>query len=371
MGNDELSDQIFSNLSTIRIIDSHRLMEEIRKRKFDSSEEEVKRMHYISEKFFVDWLSHNIHSIAEKFNVNENVISSDMLKSDFTKLFELKANLPNPPYTDPTLDSNRERLRSYIRLAAISSNSPEVALNNTIDAIRNYIASMKKSVMTNIRFQVEAMLFSRAGAITNEICEKCGAPMKVVNPYGGDSYFLGCSEYPYCYNSKQLSVEIIESIPRVIDKWTQGDLEEALKRLLPIESHWRPSSYDEISTRIEFIDPILESLGWCTLDNRYVKKEFKTQLGRADYALFKDEQHLYAIVEAKKLYEDLSKHREQISNFLVATSAQYGILTNGFDWEIFNRDDEGKIQLTVAVMNIISDTDEETLSKIVELIRKR
>ena len=52
-------------------------------------------------------------------------------------------------------------------------------------------------------------------AIT-ETCPDCGGPMKLRSGRGG-SYFLGCSKYPKCKGTSELSEELLEKVSQVAD----------------------------------------------------------------------------------------------------------------------------------------------------------
>ncbi len=331
-----------------------------------------RRRQSICEKFFIDWFTQNIPKLAREFNVSEDRILKDLMSHEFMMFFREKVEIPSHG-TDfrSGSDSTRERYRSAIHLASLSSDDPLIALQNTLTAIRNYIEKIKRNVMIANRIQIEAMLVSKAGAETGENCDKCGAPMRLVNVYGGDSYFAGCSNYPECYNQKQISVEMLEKIPRVIDRWNKGTMDEAISKLMPSEIHWHPSSYDEAATRRVFIDPILKSLGWDTYTDSNVGKEIKTSEGKADYLLYNAEGKVFAVVEAKKLFEDIGKHRFQLIGYMAAIPVNMGILTNGFDWDIFRMIEKDAFDKVFSITNIISETDEEVLKRLIELIRKR
>lgn len=114
-----------------------------------------------------------------------------------------------------------------------------------------------------------------------------------------------------------------------------------------INEHQATLSRSEAATRYGLIDPLLRALGWDLSDPNQVRPEYRTESEdprrkkRADYAMLHQNEP-YLIVEAKKLDEQLSDDaQDQLGTYLLRTSAQYGVVTNGRRWVGYSLDSKG------------------------------
>ena len=125
--------------------------------------------------------------------------------------------------------------------------------------------------------------------------------------------------------------------------------------------------WNEAQTEQEFIQPVLEALGWATMVQPQAHHAGRVR--RPDYALFSDEaaklramphqgeddafyQRAAAIAEAKYWGRPLSQQdaagqerwdaktnpSHQMVSYLVGTGAPWGILTNGVIWRLYSRE---------------------------------
>ena len=119
---------------------------------------------------------------------------------------------------------------------------------------------------------------------------------------------------------------------------------ETLKARL--HTHRQVLQANEIRTRMALIDPLLQALGWDTTDPALVLPEYEVsgQRERADYALLDGTDKPVALVEAKKLGEQLASHRMQIVNYANLSGVPYAGLTDGNQWELYKVFDPAPIE---------------------------
>ena len=140
----------------------------------------------------------------------------------------------------------------------------------------------------------------------------------------------------------------LESLIRAI-----GSLQETIRRDGDLS---RPKTgASEYRTRTFLIDPLLSALGWnnpSVLTQEYVvnyqeyaknraigNKSFRPRL--ADYALHQQDNpgRLIAFIEAKKMRDDLTDgDRDQVLGYAKERNVQHFILTNGDQWELYEKD---------------------------------
>lgn len=331
-------------------------------------EDTLRRRQYLCESFHKDWYSQNIPKLAAKFNVTKDEINADLESTEFQEIVTARRKTSQDFYSSLVgFEALRENYRANIRLAAVSSEDILQNLRCTVSAINEYKEAMKESVIFHFRRQLETILISKVGAVLPDPCDICGAPMRIVNPYGWNSYFAGCSTYPECYNQKQITVEDLEKVPRAIDFWEEGELEQAIQGLTTWEKDWMFVSYNEASTRAEFIDPILRALGWDTYTWTNVEREPGTGVGRADYALSDYQGGAWAVVEAKRLFEVLPRHEDQLRRHMEALMIDLGILTNGVSWRTYSFDAD-RIIPTLVIADLLADENETSLRSLCDAI---
>ena len=95
---------------------------------------------------------------------------------------------------------------------------------------------------------------------------------------------------------------------------------------------------NEQAVRAQLIEPILNSLGWKTYSNKFVRHNAQNGDGKIpDYTLLKDTKNIL-IVEAKNLSVSLTDPKviSQLSGYCYSQGVDFGILTNGARWLLFN-----------------------------------
>lgn len=117
---------------------------------------------------------------------------------------------------------------------------------------------------------------------------------------------------------------------------------ETLKARL--QTHRQALQANETRTRMALIDPLLQALGWDTADPALVLPEYDLRGNRADYALLDGAGEPVALVEAKRLGEQLSSHRMQIVNYANLSGVPYAGLTDGNHWELYKVFDPAPIE---------------------------
>lgn len=98
---------------------------------------------------------------------------------------------------------------------------------------------------------------------------------------------------------------------------------------------------DEENTKRKIIEPLIDLLGWEILSSD-VELEYSVQMGsgtkRVDYAL-KREGTPVVFVEAKGCDTQLEQsHENQLKSYMRQVGVDWGLLTNGREFEIFRRD---------------------------------
>lgn len=98
---------------------------------------------------------------------------------------------------------------------------------------------------------------------------------------------------------------------------------------------------DEENTKRKIIEPLIELLGWEMLSSD-VELEYSVQMGsgtkKVDYAL-KIEEAPVVFLEAKGADTDLtSSHEKQLRSYMRQVGVDWGLLSNGREFEIFRRD---------------------------------
>lgn len=116
---------------------------------------------------------------------------------------------------------------------------------------------------------------------------------------------------------------------------------ETLKARL--QMHRQALQANETRTRMALIDPLLQALGWDTADPALVLPEYDLRGNRADYALLGGTGKPAALVEAKRLGEQLVSHRMQIVNYANLSGVPYAGLTDGNQWELYKVFDQAPI----------------------------
>jgi hypothetical protein len=127
-------------------------------------------------------------------------------------------------------------------------------------------------------------------------------------------------------------------------------------------------SYSETAIRMDFIDPILRALGWDLSKHGNVSVERRIDYDRvADYVLINRHREPFAVVEAKKLYEELDKHEGQLFAYMDAAWVDIGILTNGFSWRVYRRSTAGEIEPALRLDDILKGITRQDATELCSL----
>lgn len=101
-----------------------------------------------------------------------------------------------------------------------------------------------------------------------------------------------------------------------------------------IDSHSDALRQSEALTRYALIDPLLRELGWDTEDPDVVVPEYRSDGGRPDYALHKEDKPII-MLEAKRLDMPLKDAVKQVINYCMHDGTEYSAVTDGRRWEIY------------------------------------
>jgi hypothetical protein len=125
-----------------------------------------------------------------------------------------------------------------------------------------------------------------------------------------------------------------------------------------------PEEAREEETKAKLITPFVEALGWNKFDNAEVRLEYtdsKTSL-RVDYALFgPDSDSPDIVIEAKQFGTNLTLNEQQLYDYLRIFSAEWGVLTNGEEFDIYRRAGDENLPNKVAEVGIEDLTESDVL----------
>lgn len=116
-------------------------------------------------------------------------------------------------------------------------------------------------------------------------------------------------------------------------------LEDTLKEILEQVTKFRNDYLsNEQAVRTQLIEPVLKVLGWKTDKREFVRPNAPNEDGKIpDYTLFKNTKSKL-VVEAKNLSVELvdDKVINQVANYCYNPGIEFGVLTNGVRWLLFN-----------------------------------
>jgi len=113
---------------------------------------------------------------------------------------------------------------------------------------------------------------------------------------------------------------------------------------LKLDRH-RKENLKEYPTRIIFIDPLLQALGWDVKDPDEVQLEYPTIDGKSvDYALKKVDRKPVLFIEAKPLNDPLTdvKAITQVVGYASNAGIEWCILTNGVIYKVYRSTEEAE-----------------------------
>ena len=135
---------------------------------------------------------------------------------------------------------------------------------------------------------------------------------------------------------------------------------------------------NETRTRNVLVDPVLKALGWDVSIVGDVEVEYGTgdKNKRVDYALLGDDKKPLVLVEAKKLDLDLNSYRSQMLTYCTEVGVQYGVLTDGNCWDLYDLWQQGSMDERLALQLILSSRKPEIAARMLlrlwkPLIRER
>ena len=137
-----------------------------------------------------------------------------------------------------------------------------------------------------------------------------------------------------------------------------------------IRTHGPDLQANETRTRMALIDPLLQALEWNTSDPALVTPEYASGSGPVDYALRGSRDKPAAFIEAKKLGESLSKHREQMVRYANMDGVPYAGLTDGNYWEFYEVFKQKRLEdRRLLQVSIVHDPTHECALKLLLLWR--
>ena len=130
-------------------------------------------------------------------------------------------------------------------------------------------------------------------------------------------------------------------------------------------------SYNEDTVKQGVILPCLHNLGWEVFNTEEVKPEYSIDNKRVDYALRLDNKNKI-FLEAKKPYEDLERHQEQLLMYAFKQSIKVAILTNGLTWQFYlpMQESEDWRERRCYTIDIVSQDVESIIEKFIALLSK-
>lgn len=116
---------------------------------------------------------------------------------------------------------------------------------------------------------------------------------------------------------------------------------------------------NEMATRDHLINPILNILGWHTSSPKFVRPNQKNELGDIpDYTLWKNERKIL-VIEAKKASVEVKdvKVIAQLTKYSYNMGIQFGIISNGLKWLLFNTFQQNPSERIVWVVDFENSKD--------------
>jgi hypothetical protein len=126
------------------------------------------------------------------------------------------------------------------------------------------------------------------------------------------------------------------------------DFAEQLKSLAGKVEEYKALLQTEQAVKNSLIEPFFRILGYDFANPKEVLPEFDCSFGskkdlRVDYAITQESKPII-LIEAKHFSENLEKNRGQLAEYFAASSAKFGILTNGIEYMFYtDLDDKNKL----------------------------
>jgi hypothetical protein len=117
------------------------------------------------------------------------------------------------------------------------------------------------------------------------------------------------------------------------------DFKDQIKQLAERVTKLKNQTQTEEATKMAFVVPFIQSLGYDIFNPMEVVPEFISDIGikkgeKIDYAILKDGQPVI-LIECKHWAEDLNLHDGQLLRYYTVSKAKFGILTNGILYRFY------------------------------------
>jgi predicted type IV restriction endonuclease len=139
----------------------------------------------------------------------------------------------------------------------------------------------------------------------------------------------------------------------------------------PTSDYW----YNETTTRLTIVNPMIESLGWDLYDLYQCGYEIDPkgeEWGKkpADYVLGAPSGRSVVVIEAKRFDLALgTADQEQLAGYIDGLPSGYAVLTNGDVWRVYNLRKHGDFpDKSVCEVSILSDAIQTTARTLHELL---
>jgi len=137
-----------------------------------------------------------------------------------------------------------------------------------------------------------------------------------------------------------------------------------------LKSNPKISAFDEASTKQAIILPILQFLGWNTLDIEEVTPEYTVENKKVDYSLRLNNTNEF-FIEVKKPSEDLENHQDQLLDYSFRQGVELATLTNGMTWWFYLPTQKGTWRDRKFYTIDISQQDcDDIVDKFIDLLSK-
>lgn len=125
------------------------------------------------------------------------------------------------------------------------------------------------------------------------------------------------------------------------------DFKDQIKQLAERVTKLKNQIQTEEATKMAFVVPFIQSLGYDIFNPMEVVPEFISDIGikkgeKIDYAILKDGQPII-LIECKHWAEDLNLHDGQLLRYYTVSKAKFGILTNGIVYRFYTDLDKNNV----------------------------
>lgn len=146
------------------------------------------------------------------------------------------------------------------------------------------------------------------------------------------------------------------------------DLKDSIKQIANNIEKLAPNIQTEEATKMSFVLPFLQALGYNVFDPTEVLPEMTCDVGtkkgeKIDYAILRDGE-VSILIECKHCSQNLDNHSSQLLRYFGVSSAKFGILTNGIIYRFYTDLDKTNVMdsrpfLEVDMTNIKNSEIEE------------